>query len=1023
MMMLRAAALALLAEAKVVRETLYRITPRNYTGVTDLDTGDAAGDAHFGLYEKSAPVVCDAKLNPRHAENILCENDALLQIPGFNVYIAVEVEMDDRYGAGRARETMQKRETLMPPQDYAECNPAKSLPHAFNCTHWHHDGPEGCWNKNDKSASPASIRHPRVSLRRRRDVERRPRIPPKFGKPLPPAGYPEICYADFYPIEGYRNNKTAFKTLDNVSLADCCAACAAAEHGWERCGSYSFTAADAGDGYGGSGTCAIHGHTDSRDLVPDRASASGWFSGDGLANFVESASMTLSDMMNGTWFSTQKAGECAPGETVGEGCFWRVVNQTAQVNATCVNDRMISKIVAQRGGACFDGCDDPKDQSAPCWIQCFFETIVGNATAQPPLPPTDRALILDAFEGAFAPGAGARPCPTARTLFTRTMAVSFAAVEPKFAAYHLSSMNVNFHLLTSLLGLLGAAGLVTKLACAASTSLGCGGRQSLARGGAFGLWVLWGLALLCSDVPLGLAARSAAALASVAIVACRLDLGVAASLGCVAAGYALQDLSHWYYGEETLQANSWAGGGLSAAAVVELFCEHVFYLLPLILASASEAAKTVVAALPAVVLAWGNVCIDSDSVLGLPWTAKKSRLLVGKFRTEEDVGDLAAIRRWCVAAGPKHDMTSHWWAGDLDEPTRAFERLVAPECVDGLFRQKFGEGAYVIEPVSGMNELYVSAPVKRDEAAKTSDDVFFTEHVDGPYCFFPFASVFRCIVALDANVPGYETHFPNAHRSVAAEHGDILAFDFHRESHYITMKPRGAFGPESEAALAADPTQKWRMVLKLHYAVAPTGLWWCFGKGLHWLSTKYNEAFRALFLATIKPQSALEKLLADVGVNGTTVAYNALEKYVGFSNLASYGTLAAVAYAVESYALFLYGTQFLPGQEKSDSTSLQPLVPPESLVLVAAGYFVSIAATSALGVDGTYFGIELGVVEADYKFVRNAHPYLVPIHVALYLAHLTQEAWDYHDGVPWFKQGKKEKKQEKKRGKKATKAA
>lgn len=234
---------------------------------------------------------------------------------------------------------------------------------------------------------------------------------PKFGKPLPPAGYPEICYADFYPIDGYRNNKTAFKTLDNVSLADCCAACAAAEHGWERCGSYSFTAADAGDGYGGSGTCAIHGHTDSRDLVPDRTSASGWFSGDGLVNFVESASMTLSDMMNGTWFSTQKAGECAPGETVGEGCFWRVVNQTAQVNATCVNDRMISKIVAQRGGACFDGCDDPKDQSAPCWIQCFFETIVGNATAQPPLPPTDRALILDAFEGAFAPGTGCPPVP------------------------------------------------------------------------------------------------------------------------------------------------------------------------------------------------------------------------------------------------------------------------------------------------------------------------------------------------------------------------------------------------------------------------------------------------------------------------------------------------------------------------------------------------------------------------------------------------------------------------------------
>ena len=165
MMMLRAAALALLAEAKVVRETLYRITPRNYTGVTDLDTGDAAGDAHFGLYEKSAPVVCDAKLNPRHAENILCENDALLQIPGFNVYIAVEVEMDDRFGrapgvryraraaAARSNRNLKRNEPRR--RDYAECNPTKSLPHAFNCTHWHHDGPEGCWNKNDKRC-PAS---------------------------------------------------------------------------------------------------------------------------------------------------------------------------------------------------------------------------------------------------------------------------------------------------------------------------------------------------------------------------------------------------------------------------------------------------------------------------------------------------------------------------------------------------------------------------------------------------------------------------------------------------------------------------------------------------------------------------------------------------------------------------------------------------------------------------------------------------------------------------------------------------
>ena len=67
-----------------------------FTG-TNLDTGDAAGDAFFGyppdgtrrcwiarkswlgrrLYEKSAPVVC------RHdSTSLLCTNEPLLQIPG-----------------------------------------------------------------------------------------------------------------------------------------------------------------------------------------------------------------------------------------------------------------------------------------------------------------------------------------------------------------------------------------------------------------------------------------------------------------------------------------------------------------------------------------------------------------------------------------------------------------------------------------------------------------------------------------------------------------------------------------------------------------------------------------------------------------------------------------------------------------------------------------------------------------------------------------------------------------------------
>jgi len=654
---------------------------------------------------------------------------------------------------------------------------------------------------------------------------------------------------------------------------------------------------------------------------------------------------------------------------------------------------------------------------------------------------------------------------------------SYAAVHEKFAQYHQVSGNQNAHVFTLLVGLLGAAGLLIRGCVALSKDKP---RASFARAAAAGVWLGYALALLLTDVPTLLAAKCACVLFFFAVLASRLDLGWVMALVFVVLGYGLQDLAHVIYGEETLQANSWSADDVQANEILPMFFEHVVYLLPLTLDGASSTIQALCALLPLLLIAWGNLAIDSDSV-GLPFLPSKSRLLQGKFTAPRDVDDLRKCREWCVQRGPNDETTSHWWMNDLDAPTlKAFERLATGQCVDDLFRTKFHKSGYALEPIRGMNELYVSAPCRRNETSKNSDDVFFTEHVDGPYCFFPFASVFRCIVALDANVAGYETHFPNAFADCKAVTGDVLGFDFHRESHFITTRPGGAWAPENTEALKKDPTQKWRMILKLHYAVAPRGLWWCCGRPLHWLSTKYNEAFRALFLATIAPQSAFEKLVADLGVNGTTVAYNAVEKYLGFGNVCFYVALALVARQT-SYDVFLYGTQYLHylryigtyyvrknvafGAFKRDvllfkSIALAQLfalyasplwkdtncapVPcfrPDSLVLIVAGYFVSVCATAALGVDGTYFGIELGVVQADYQFVKKfpynvlphpmilgqvvallglhvvpqvgtARPYLVPVHVALYLIHMTQEIYDVHDGVPWFKRQQVSKKAE-----------
>lgn len=379
--------------------TVFRITPRNYTGLSNLDTGDAAGDAFFGLYEKSAPLACR---DAGSQNNLLCSNDPLLQIPGFNVYIKVVMEVDDRFG------------------DYSECNPVKEAPHPFNCTHHHFSGPSGgCWDKDPKhpewKTEFADVCDPKkctCDIIERHAVGREF---PRFGIPKVSPGTPPACASNFYPLNHFKNkNASTLKhTIEDTSLAACCSACTAANNAGDECGSYTFTP----ELFKKNGSCALHGATSFTDLGPALLSSSGFSTGSGPSAIIQKAIGKLSDNMNGTWYSTQEVGRCkGPDDVLGKDCWWREVEQVAQVNATCVNDKMISAVVAQRKGACFDGCARPKDQDSDCWIGCFFETLVGNTSATPAVPATPRALILDAFERAFTPGQGGCPnvpeCPS-----------------------------------------------------------------------------------------------------------------------------------------------------------------------------------------------------------------------------------------------------------------------------------------------------------------------------------------------------------------------------------------------------------------------------------------------------------------------------------------------------------------------------------------------------------------------------------------------------------------------------------
>merc|ERR1712146_361552 len=98
-----------------------------------------------------------------------------------------------------------------------------------------------------------------------------------------------------------------------------------------------------------------------------------------------------------------------------------------------------------------------------------------------------------------------------------------------------------------------------------------------------------------------------------------------------------------------------------------------------------------------------------------------------------------------------------------------------------------------------------------------------------------------------------------------------------------------------------------------------------------------------------------------------------------------------------------------------------------SIAMIVTGYGLSTMATNALGIDRTYFGVELGLLEPKWVtqfpygviphpmitsqvfallgFFKAAHfravnPWVVPVHVTLYLTHMLQEEFDIYAKEP-----------------------
>ena len=87
--------------------------------------------------------------------------------------------------------------------------------------------------------------------------------------------------------------------------------------------------------------------------------------------------------------------------------LWRNARITDVVSAKC-QQRVLIKEVKHHGKECFADCADPSDETSACWINCFYETLMGDSAGNTTRP--TGGMSLRHIEAAWM--AGFAQCPT-----------------------------------------------------------------------------------------------------------------------------------------------------------------------------------------------------------------------------------------------------------------------------------------------------------------------------------------------------------------------------------------------------------------------------------------------------------------------------------------------------------------------------------------------------------------------------------------------------------------------------------
>ena len=273
-----------------------------------------------------------------------------------------------------------------------------------------------------------------------------------------------------------------------------------------------------------------------------------------------------------------------------------------------------------------------------------------------------------------------------------------------------------------------------------------------------------------------------------------------------------------------------------------------------------------------------------------PWLHQKNRVLTS--RTLE-YDKLDKLREWVISQNPSKDKSTHWWYSKLPaDICLTFSKIAMSDTIIKMFKDNLNENC--IDILNDMNEIYVTAPMSVKDS-NTSDAIFYTRHIDGPYYLFPFASCYRLIIGLDDN-SNVTTCFNMVPEKQVVKKGDIVAFDFHRECHYI-YTDNGNIQDEL------------RVIMKVHYCVYPRWAYY-FGKSLGILSIYYNKSFRKLFLFTLISNKIYKGYLSYLMISITKIVHD-IEYYIGYNNISFILILYYLSYLTYN-TVFLFGSSFIP---------------------------------------------------------------------------------------------------------------